>query len=154
MVRSRLLRWCVGGWFVESSSLGWCCRVDGVSASVDDDVVVEPAQGREVVGVGWSAVRPGCDVVCLEAVSADAALNGAHRAVTVQHVSSESGWDGPGSASHAEWCAVFGSPGDFDHAVAQDRFDRVRSDPGPGFDDNTGLAIRACSVTGVDEDGE
>jgi len=90
----------------------------------------------------------------LEAVSADAALIGAHRAVTVQDVSSESGWDGPGSASYAEWCAVFGSPGDFDHAVAQDRLDRVRSDPGPGFADDTGLAIRACSVTGVDEDGE
>jgi hypothetical protein len=35
--------------------LGWRVGVDGESASVDDDVVVEPAQGGEVLGVGDAA---------------------------------------------------------------------------------------------------
>jgi hypothetical protein len=48
----------VDGWSVESSSLGWCFGVDGEAFGVDDDVVVEPAQGGEVVGVGDAAVGP------------------------------------------------------------------------------------------------
>ena len=46
---------------------------DSVSAAVDDDVVVVPAQGDEVVGVVVSAVAVGDYVVGLEAVAGGAA---------------------------------------------------------------------------------
>ena len=48
--------WGVDGWSVESSALGQRRWVDRVSAAVDDDVVVEPAQGGEVRGVGDTAL--------------------------------------------------------------------------------------------------
>ena len=48
--------WCVDGWSEESSALGRRVGVDRVSAAVDDDMVVEPAQGGEVRGVGDTAL--------------------------------------------------------------------------------------------------
>jgi hypothetical protein len=41
---------------------------------VDDDVVVVPAEGDEIVWVCWSALAPGCDVVGLEPVAGVAAV--------------------------------------------------------------------------------
>ena len=40
----------------EASALGWAVRVDLVAVAVDDDVVVVPAEGGEVVGVVGSAL--------------------------------------------------------------------------------------------------
>ena len=108
----------------ESSSLWWGGWVDREAAAVDDDVVVEPAQGGEVLCVGCSAVGPGHDVMRLEAVSAGAAFGGANTSVTVEDEASESGWNGTTPASHVHRYAVFGSSGDFDDPTTQDRFDR------------------------------
>ena len=54
-----------------------------MAVAVDGDVVVEPAQGGEVVGVGVATLRRRRDVMCLEAVSGGAARNGAGAAVAV-----------------------------------------------------------------------
>ncbi len=134
--------------------MGWCGGVDGESSAVDHNVVVVPAQGGEVVCVGWSALGPGVDVVGLEPVSADAAFDGADASVSVEDEAAEAGWDDPGSASHVDRCPVGGSAGDFDDALAEDGFDRVGSDSGSGFDNGPGFAVGGCGVVGVDEDGE
>lgn len=69
----------------EASPLGWRVGVDGEALTVDDHMMVEPTEGGEVVGVGSAAFGPGSDVVCLEAVSGDAARNGAEAAVAMHH---------------------------------------------------------------------
>ena len=124
-------RWCVNPGSEESASLGWGGGVDRKASSMDHDMVVEPAQGGEVLCVGCSAVGPGHDVMRLEPVPADTALGGANTAVTGEDETSESGWNGTTPTSHVHRYTVFGSSGDFDHPVTQDRFDRGRSDPRP-----------------------
>ena len=57
--------------------MGWRVGVDLVSEAVDDDVVVEPAQGGEVVRVMITAGGSGPDVVDLEAVPGVATGNSA-----------------------------------------------------------------------------
>ena len=132
----------------------WRFGVDGVSASVDDNVVVEPTQGGEVLSISGTALRPRGDVVWLEPVPAHAASDGADSAVAGEDESAQSGWDGAASSSHVDRCAVSGSPGYFDDPVAQDRFDRVSSDSGSGFDHRSGFTVRLSGVIGVDEDGQ
>ena len=44
---------------------------------MDDDVMMKPTECYEVVGVGWSALGPGDDVVGLEPIAAGAAVGGA-----------------------------------------------------------------------------
>jgi hypothetical protein len=58
--------------------------VGGESLLVDDYVMVVPAEGDEIVWVGWSAVTPGDDVVDLESVSAVASVGGAFVVVAVE----------------------------------------------------------------------
>ena len=58
--------------------------VDLESSLVDDDVVVVPAEGDQILGVGGPALRPGDDVMGLEPVSAVAAVGGAPVAVAVE----------------------------------------------------------------------
>ena len=59
------------GWIVsavgfdESAASGWIGGVEGESCLVDCDVVVEPAQGGEVVWVMVSTMSPVFDVVDL-----------------------------------------------------------------------------------------
>jgi hypothetical protein len=57
--------------------------VEGVAVLVDDDVVVVPAEGDQIVRVGGSALAPGGDVVDLEPVSAVTAVGGAPVVVAV-----------------------------------------------------------------------
>ena len=58
--------------------------VDLVAAFVDDYLMVVPAEGDQIVGVGGPSSAPGDDVVDLEAVSAVAAVSGAAVAVAVE----------------------------------------------------------------------
>lgn len=60
-------------------------RIDPEPMPVDNDVVVEPAQGGEVVGVGSAAVRGLNNVVGLEPIAGGAAV-GRAAAVARQHV--------------------------------------------------------------------
>jgi hypothetical protein len=58
--------------------------VDGVTPLVDDDVVVVPTQGYEILRIGGSALGPGGDVVDLEPVSAVAGVGSALIVVAVE----------------------------------------------------------------------
>jgi hypothetical protein len=58
--------------------------VDDVSPLVDDDVVVVPTEGYEIVGVGGSTLGPGGDVVDLEPISAVAGVGSALIVVAVE----------------------------------------------------------------------
>jgi hypothetical protein len=87
-------------------------------------------------------------------VSADTAVNGAHSAVLGEDEPFQAGWDGAAAASHVDRCPVSGSPGDFDDTVTEDRVDRVWSDSGSGFDDDTGFTVGFSGMVGVDEDGQ
>jgi len=50
---------------------------------MDDDLVVVPAQGDQIVRVGGSTLAPGDDVVDLESVGAGTAVGRAEIAVAV-----------------------------------------------------------------------
>ena len=66
----------------DASVLG--VAVEGVAVLVDDDVVVVPAEGDQIVRVGGSALAPGGDVVDLEPVSAVAGVGSALVAVAME----------------------------------------------------------------------
>jgi hypothetical protein len=61
----------------ESASLRRRVGIDREALAVDHDVVVEPAQGGEVPGIGDTAVGPLHDVMNLEAVERCASVDGA-----------------------------------------------------------------------------
>jgi hypothetical protein len=54
----------------ESDAAVFGMVVEGGVLLVDDDVVVVPAEGDEIVRVGWPTLAPGGDVVDLQPVSA------------------------------------------------------------------------------------
>ena len=74
--------WAVDWGLEESPALGWRVGVDGEALAVDHDVVVEPTQRGEVLGIRAPAVGPAGDVMDLEPIPAGTACNGAHRTVT------------------------------------------------------------------------
>lgn len=67
----RLTGWVgsVAGWD-ESSAVGWVVEVESESRLVDSDVVMEPTERCQVVGMVVAAVDTVFDVVDLEAVAA------------------------------------------------------------------------------------
>jgi hypothetical protein len=90
------------------------------SLLVDDDLMMEPAERYQIVGVGLSAFRPGDDVVDLEPVSALAAVGGAGVPVLVDDGPSQGGWDGPLSSPVDQGWSRLRSGGDFDACIAED----------------------------------
>ena len=76
---SRLVRGggCVDSWVEESAALGWRGGVDAETLAVNDDLVVEPAQGGQVLRIRATIARPRNHVMDLEAIPGDAARNGA-----------------------------------------------------------------------------
>ena len=62
-------------------------------------MVVVPAEGGEVVGVGCPVLGPGEFVVGLEPVAGDASV-GAASSVAVEDGPAEFGWDDPGGPSY------------------------------------------------------
>jgi hypothetical protein len=58
------------------------------SLLVDDDLVVIPAQGDQIVGVGGSALAPGDEMVDLESMVAGAPVGLAGEPVAVEDESS------------------------------------------------------------------
>ncbi len=81
-------------------------------------MVVVPAEGGEVVGVGCPVLGPGGLVVGLEPISGDAAV-GAASSVTPEDGPAEFGWDNPACPSYCEWLSVYGVDV-FDTASAED----------------------------------
>jgi hypothetical protein len=103
---------------------------------VDDDVMVEPAECREVDGVGVTAFREGDDVVHFESMSGRAPVGGA-AAVSME--------DGPaerrGDCSRAPpYCQRGGASGEdgFDAAVAEEFFEGAWSDALSGVQGDAG----------------
>jgi len=78
--------------YEESAAVGWGVGVEVIAHPVDDDVVVKPAEGGEVVGLCSSALRERDDVVGLESVVAGAAVDHTPL-VSPKNESSESRWD-------------------------------------------------------------
>jgi hypothetical protein len=97
----------VAWWGLEAESAWWCVGFDVISHTVDDDVVVVPAEGGEVVGICASALGPGDVVVGLEPVAGDASV-GCAAAVAVEDESPKFGWDDPAGSSYCEWLSVGG----------------------------------------------
>ena len=71
-----LVGWGASG-FLEADASVAGVGLDGVVPLVDHNMVVEPAEGDEIVWFCGSAFRPGCDVVDLKPVSAVAGVAGA-----------------------------------------------------------------------------
>ena len=74
----------------EPASPGWRAGVELVAALVDDDVMMKPTGGGEVVGVVVAALGAGDDVVGLEPVPAGTA---------VDDTAAGAGWDLGGGGS-------------------------------------------------------
>ena len=72
------------------------------SLAVDDDVVVEPADGGEVLRIGTATVGPAGDVVDLEPIPARTARNRARRTVTMQGRIGAGGVGSPGSVDPSQ----------------------------------------------------
>ena len=113
----------MSGGCLEAESSGRGGWLDGVAHTVDDDVVVVPAEGGEVVGVGSTVLGPGGLVVGLEPISADASVCAAS-SVTVEDCPAEFGWDDPSCPSDCEWLFVVGVDV-FDCASAEDLLNRL-----------------------------
>ena len=137
---------------MQSASLGWTGGVDAVAVAVDGDVVVEPAEGGEVVGVVVASACPGVDVVGLEPVAAGAAVDGA-ATVAPQHVAAGGGWDDPGSRGRRYRDPVL--VGDYLYGcVAEETVEGGGTYPGTGSYLGACLACGGGGQVGVDEDGD
>ena len=95
----------VAWWLLEAESAWWGIGNDLIAHLVDHDVVVEPTECREVLGIRPAALRPGDLVVWLEPVAAGAAVCCAS-AIPVEDSSAEFGWDDPGSSSCCQGLTV------------------------------------------------
>ena len=98
--------------------MGWRVGVDGESLAVDDNMVVEPADGGEVLRISTATIGPSFDVVDLGPVAARTARDGARCTVTSEDESSQAGWDHPAATTHREWDTVRGAASDLDDSVA------------------------------------
>ena len=133
---------CVDVWVEESSALGWGFGVDAVALAVDHDLVVEPAQGGEVLGIRPAVVGPRDRCGGSAGGTGRCSLRWCSRVASRCRMNRrEAGWDDPGAASEGEGLPVSGACGDFNDAATQDRFDGVRSDPRSGFQRDTGRAV-------------
>ena len=79
----------------EASSLGWRGGVEGEAVTVDHDMVMEPAQRRQVLRVGSATFGPRNHVMRLHATSRDAGRSGAEAAVTMQDEPAQTRRDDP-----------------------------------------------------------
>lgn len=121
---------------------------------MDHDLVVEPAHGGQVLRVAAAAIDPLHDVMGLGAIPAGTARNRARCTVAVQDEAAQLGRDHATAPSHRQWCPVLSTGRDLNDPVTEDRFDRCLADPQPGCNDDAGLPVRRCRVSGVDEHGQ
>jgi hypothetical protein len=118
--------------------------VDPKAVAVDDNVVVEPTQRREVRWVVCAALTAGFDVVGLEAVAGPTPVDGASSSVAVDDVAAKFGRDGPGGRSDRQWLPAWGCLEDFHGAVAQDLLQGERTDPRSQGDFAAGFPVGCC----------
>jgi len=117
---------------------------------MDRYMVVEPAQGGEVLRIMRPAVGPVSDVVWFEPIPAGAARNGA-AAVTSRHQAAHGGRDRTRRPRGDDRFAVLEAD-DLHTAGAQQFFKHGWSDSGSVFDPDPGLAARAVGLVEVDKD--
>lgn len=103
-----MVRW------VEPASSKRAVRVDPKAASVNDDVMVIPAQRREVGVMIVAAASPLCEVMWLQPISGATAVDGAHSAVPGEHVSAGLGRDRRRSHPDCQRFAFCGAGDDVD----------------------------------------
>ncbi len=142
----------VVGW-EELAAVGWAGGVDPMAELVNDSVVMEPTEGGEVRRVVGAAPGSVDDVVGLEPVAGATAGDSA-RPVSSQHEPSQSGWNRLGGRPDGQGGAVGAKGDDFDGAVTQDLLEGLGSDPRPGHDGDSGLAVGSGGGAGVAEDGD
>ena len=90
-------------------------------------MVVIPAEGDQIVGIGLSAMRPGDDMMDFEPIVERAAVDGA-ASVTVENMPSQFPAHGAGTAAEIEWFAVLGEADQIDIPVTDDLFEGSRTE--------------------------
>ena len=123
----------------------------GTAVAVDYHVMVEPAQGDQVVRVVAAAVGSVADVMRLEPVAALTAIGGT-RPVPPQHESAQPGRYRVGGGAVSDRLVVL-DHGDLDSAFTADTIQCFRSHPRTAGDLDSRFAPGGRSRGGVDEDG-
>lgn len=111
----------------------WRLWIDHIATLVDRHMMVVPAQGHEVGGVGWASVGPVLAMMDLESVSTRTS-GGRTTVVPPDYELPESGWNSCCASSGIEWFTVGGDADGFDGATTEDLFERSSSDDGSGGD--------------------
>jgi hypothetical protein len=106
------------------------------SSFVNHDMMVEPAESDQVVGLGRPAFAPGDDVMCLESIVGITAVAGADVAVTQQNGTTQGRRGCPKSPSIFHESSVLGSGNDLGGGVTEDSSESIDADPRPGFQDH------------------
>ena len=119
---------------------------------MNGDMVVPPAQRREVLEIVGSALAARNDVVDFEAISRPASVDGAS-AVPAENGTAELGRYDPGGGADGEGSAGVGVDDDLDRSLAEESVERVRSDAGSGGEGDSGFTVRGGGLFGVDHDG-
>ena len=132
--------------------MGWAVWVDVVAVAVDNDVMVEPTQGGQVVWIVSTALAAGDDVVGLEPVAGSATVGCACPTVAMEDESSQLAWDGAGGGSYRQRCPVCGSYEDLDRSIAEDLLEGEGSDAGSGIDGGACFSVGPTGQFGVYED--
>ena len=114
-----------------------------------DDMMVEPTERHEVIGVGIAALGPVDSMMGLEPVAAGASF-GTTAAVSTDHELAKATGNLGGSAARVEWFAVIGHGDGFDGAAAEDLFERVGADQLAAHE----RANRYAGLLRVHEDGD
>jgi hypothetical protein len=117
---------------------------------VDDDVVVEPTQQSQPVGVVATTVALGGDVVGFEAVAAGTAVGGAGSVPVEDVVAGPVGYAVPICGYCFQPVDIYKCGLGFAHT--EDLFKGVGSDFEPGAGDCPGFASAVVAFGGVDED--
>jgi len=135
----------------ESPTVWWVACVEGESGLVDCDVVVEPAEGGEVLGVVAAVIGSVFDVVGLEPISA---VTAGYDTVFVspRYIVPDRWWDSGGGLRSNYRLAVFESD-ETDGAAAEDLVEHLRSDSGPVLEFGTEFTAGAVGAVQIDEDG-
>ncbi len=140
-------------WGDDASSLGGTGGINTVSATVNGNVVVPPAQRGEVLHVVGASLAAGNNMVDLEPVTAPASINSA-TPVTKQNEASYFGGNHPCSGTHNRGPARTLIDHYFDGAFTQDPIQSVRTHPGTTANSHPRLTLGLSSRCGVDHDGD
>jgi hypothetical protein len=133
----------------EPPALGRTIGIDGEPSPMDHDVMVEPTQRREVLGIGATSLGPGHDVMGLEAITARAAIRGA-ASVPMENVSAQPGLDDSSGSSEGKGVAAQISCGELHASGAQGPFQDREADSRAALNGDSGPPPGLGETMGVD----